>query len=165
MSSSGTTVVGLIVSILIVGAVASIGYFQFVVAPVMNNTSASSTIAAVNCATSHVCVNVTIVSGAATPPTPGTTLYGYQPLTLTLVIGMNNTVVWTNNDSAFHTATSSSGPVSFNSRCIDGVRTPCIAGTGASSNSFQFTFTAAGTYHYSCSYHPFMQGTIIVKSA
>jgi plastocyanin len=168
MSSSGTTVVGLIVSILIVGAVVSIGYFQFVVAPGLNITSTSSTSAAVNCSTSHTCVNVTIVSGAATPYQgyPGTTMqYGYQPLTLTVVIGVNNTVIWTDADTAFHTATSSSGPASFNSKCLDGVGTPCVAGTGSSTNSFQFTFTVAGTYHYSCSYHAWMQGTIIVKSA
>jgi plastocyanin len=135
----------------------------------MNNTTTSSTSAAVNCATSHTCVNVTIVSGAATPY-PGysagsTTLFGYQPLTLTVVIGVNNTVVWTNKDTAFHTATSSSGPASFNSKCLDGVGATCIPGTGPSSSSYQFTFTVAGTYHYSCSYHAWMQGTIIVKSA
>ncbi len=35
---------------------------------------------------------------------------GYAPDNLTLVIGVNNTVTWTNNDSAHHTVTSTKRP-------------------------------------------------------
>jgi plastocyanin len=42
---------------------------------------------------------------------------GYSPDTVTLVLGLNNTIIWKNNDSTHHTVTTSSAPsgASFNS--------------------------------------------------
>ena len=37
-----------------------------------------------------------------------TAVPGYSPATITVVIGVNNTVQWTNNDVAPHTVTASS---------------------------------------------------------
>ena len=164
---SGSTAVGIIVAILIVGAVASIGYYQVEVAPLLTSSTASSTAPSVNCsATPSQCVKVSIVSGAASPysgyKAGSTTLYGYGPTIITVVVGVNNTVVWTNNDTAFHTATSISGPASFNSQCLDGNGAPCPPGQGAGVSSFQFTFTTPGTYTYQCQYHPWMLGQVIV---
>jgi plastocyanin len=170
MSSKGSTAVGIIVAVLIIGAVATIGYYQVEVAPHLTTTTTTSTTQAVNCAaTPSACVKVTIVNGAnscsptSTPPCVSGSgdLYGYSPLTVTVVIGVNNTVVWTNNDTAFHTATSASGdPAPFASGCLDGVGAPCPSSAGVS--SFQFTFTVPGTYTYHCDYHPFMIGKIVV---
>ena len=80
---------------------------------------------------------------------------GYAPDAVTLVLGVNNTVLWKNNDSAHHTVTTSSAPpgASFNS------------GDLPSGACFSHTFTAAGTYSYYCKYHSWMTGSIIVKSA
>ena len=169
MSNKGSNAVGIIVAVLIIGAVATIGYFQVEVAPSLAVTTTTTTTApAVNCQTHpSSCVNVTIVSGASSPysgyASGSTTLYGYNPQSVTLVIGVNNTVVFTNQDAAFHTATSaSSDPASFNSQCLDGVGAPCPSGQGAGVSTFQFTFTVAGTYLYHCIYHPWMQGKIVV---
>ena len=65
-------------------------------------------------------------------------------------MGTNNTVVWSNSDvPAIHTATDSG-----------------VFDTGdLTTVPYQFTFTATGTYHYTCKYHAWMQGTIIVKAA
>jgi len=163
-------VVGAIVAILIIGAVATLGYYQLEVAPGQNTTTTatSSTLPAVDCTTDpSECVNVTIISGAASPYsgyTQGsTTLYGYNPSDITVVIGKNNTVVWTNKDSAFHTVTAaSSDPAAFESGCLDGVGAPCPSSTGIS--TFQFTFTVPGTYVYHCDYHPWMAGKVTVVS-
>lgn len=168
MSSKGSNAVGVIVAILIIGAVGVIGYYQVEVAPGLtsSSTTSSSTGAAVNCqATPSACVHVEIVSGASSPysgyASGSATLYGYDPLTTTVVIGVNNTVVWQNNDTAFHTATAaSSDPVQFDSQCLDGVGAPCPTSTGSS--TYQFTFTVPGTYEYHCIYHPWMQGKIVV---
>ncbi len=168
MSSQSSALVGVVVAILIVGAVATLGYYQLEVAP--SQTTSSSTTSTqnnVNCATTpSQCVNVNIIPGASSQPAgyqPGsTTLYGYDPLTITVVIGVNNTVVWTNKDVTFHTATSTSGPDSFDSGCLDGTGASCP--TGGGSSTFQFTFTKVGTYNYHCNYHPYMQGTIIVEA-
>jgi plastocyanin len=92
-------------------------------------------------------------------------LYGYFPLTITVVMGQNNTVVWKNNDTAFHTATSVSGdPASFDTTCLDGIGAPCPPPSSGISST-QVTFTTPGTYLYHCLYHPWMQGKVIVLPA
>jgi plastocyanin len=154
MSGQSSTVVGAIVAVLIVGAVATIGYYQFQVAP--GFAKSTSSVPPVTCPSS-ACVNVTIPNAASSQPngyTPGSkTTFGYTPDTITIVIGKNNTVVWINNDASIHTATSdSSGADAFTTGDI-------TAGASA-----QVTFTTAGTFTYHCVYHNFMQGTIIVKA-
>ena len=75
--------------------------------------------------------------------------FAFDPPTITAKVG--DTVTWTNNDSAAHTAT-----VNSDESCT----TPNIA-NGASSG---ITFTAAGTYDYHCKIHPTMTGKIEVTS-
>ena len=174
MSNQGSTVVGVVVAILIVGAVATLGYYQFEVAPGLTSTTATgtstSTTAAVNCSTApSKCVNVTIISGAVGCTAPACTVgsgapYGYDPPSFKVVIGVNNTVVWTNQDSAFHTATEMTGPsgTSFDSGCLDGVGAPCPSGLGSGTSTFQYTFTVPGTYTYHCTFHSWMIGKITV---
>ena len=151
--SSGSAAVGAVVAILIIGAVATLGYYQIAVT---GNTTTTTTSSAptVTCP-SAACVNVTIPSGASSPPAGYTagqkTTFGFSPDTITVVIGKNNTVFWTNDDAAPHTATSDTAGI-FDS------------GTLNSGDTFQFTFTTPGTYTYHCNFHPWMQGTIIVKS-
>lgn len=67
-----------------------------------------------------------------------------------LTINVGDTVTWTNDDSMGHTATSTSGPTSFDS------------GNMASGAIWSFTFTEAGTYDYKCSYHSSMTASITV---
>jgi plastocyanin len=96
-------------------------------------------------------VSVSIPNGANSPSNPP----GYVPDTITVVIGVNETVTWTNNDVAAHTVTSStipSGATSFNSQIM------------AAGSTFSVTFTVPGTYQYVCSLHSWMKGTVIVKS-
>jgi plastocyanin len=92
-------------------------------------------------------VQVSIVSGAGNNESSP----GYSPSTITVVIGVNNTVSWTNNDLIPHTVTASDG--SFSS------------GNMNPGDSFAYTFTTPGTYTYHCSYHSWMKGTVIVKSS
>jgi plastocyanin len=153
MSSQSSTIVGAIVAVLIIGAVAVIGYYQFEVAP--GYITSTSSVPSVTCPSS-ACVNVTIPNGASTPPngyTAGSkTTFGFTPDSITVVIGKNNTVVWTNNDPSVHTATSDTSGVFDTGNIVAGA-------------SVQVTLTTAGTFTYHCNYHPSMQGTIIVKAA
>ncbi len=90
---------------------------------------------------------VSILSGSgANASLPQT----YSPAPVTVVIGVNNTVTWTNDDSAPHTVTANDG--SFDS------------GNMAPTATFTYTFTTPGTYTYHCIYHPWMVATIVVKS-
>src|SRR5580658_9726007 len=92
---------------------------------------------------------ISIPSGAGSGPSGAP---GYSPDKVTLVIGVNNSVVWTNNDSAHHTVTSVSGNGSISS------------GDLAPGATFNYTFTAPGTYKYICNYHSWMSGTVVVKA-
>ncbi len=80
----------------------------------------------------------------------------FSPQTVTVVVGVNNTIKWVNQDSVTHTVTSvsvPSGASSFDSGNLN---------AGA---TFTVTLTTPGTYQYHCSIHPtWMTGTIIVKS-
>jgi|GEM_PF-3531976 len=75
--------------------------------------------------------------------------FAFSPSSLTIDVG--DTVEWTNNDGTSHTATSTSGPASFDS------------GTIGSGSSFSFTFTTAGTYDYQCNIHTSMTASITVE--
>lgn len=152
-----TRLAGVVVSIIVIAAVASIGYFQVDVAPQLypSTSSTSSSTSSGLPAPGHY-VNVTIPSGAATPPTGYTpsskTQFGFSPDVITVVIGKNNTVYWNNQDAAPHTATADAS---------GGFDTGTIS-PGASSGPI--TFDEPGTFTYHCSFHSWMQGTVIVKS-
>lgn len=85
------------------------------------------------------------------------TSLNFTPANATVVVGVNNTVVWTNEDTVSHTVVSKTvpaGAASFSS--------PILA-HGA---TFNVTLTVPGVYRYYCSIHPaWMQATIVVKAA
>jgi len=90
-------------------------------------------------------VKVDIVQGSYNTNAPRT----YVPDTITVVIGVNNTVTWVNDDIASHTVTSDTNV--FNS------------GNMNPGETWTYTFTTPGIYRYHCDYHPWMIGTVIVK--
>ncbi|MGD0637492.1 MAG: plastocyanin/azurin family copper-binding protein [Nitrososphaerales archaeon] len=73
----------------------------------------------------------------------------FLPQVITLVIGINNTVTWTNQDLISHNVISNTGVFA--------------SGDLSSGQTYTFTFAEAGTYPYYCSYHP-MNGVVIVKN-
>ena len=90
-------------------------------------------------------VVVTIPSGAGDNPK-----LGFEPAIMTIVIGINNTVVWKNEDSDWHTAHSNIPEF------YSGIIQP-----GA---SFTHTFERPGIYLYHCDPHPWMTGLITVEA-
>lgn len=89
------------------------------------------------------------------PSGAGSDQLNFSPGNLTVVLGVNSTVVWSNVDSVAHTVKSStvpSGAAGFSSAIINPGET------------YTVTLTVAGTYHYYCTIHPgWMQANIIVK--
>jgi plastocyanin len=84
----------------------------------------------------------------------------FVPSTIRLVVGVNNTVTWVNQDTTDHTATFTSVP--------SGVQAPSVSANDIPpGTSFgPVTFTVPGTYQYHCQFHPgWMRGTIIVEGA
>lgn len=71
----------------------------------------------------------------------------FTPATLTVSAGAQ--VTWVNKDDEPHTVVSDTGM--FRSGGMD------------TNESFSFRFDKPGTYHFTCSIHPRMVGTIIVR--
>jgi plastocyanin len=73
----------------------------------------------------------------------------FLPQVITVVIGVNNTVTWINQDLIAHNIISNTGAFA--------------SGDLSPGQTYTFAFIQAGTYPYYCSYHP-MNGVVIVKS-
>lgn len=71
----------------------------------------------------------------------------FAPVTLTVKAG--STVTWTNKDDEPHTVASDTGL--FRSGALD------------TNDTFVFRFDKPGTYHYTCTIHPRMVGTVVVQ--
>ena len=65
------------------------------------------------------------------------------------VVDIGSTVTWTNEDDEPHTVVSDDKL--FRSSSLD------------TYESFRFTFEKTGTYHFTCSIHPRVVGTIVVQ--
>jgi|GEM_PF-729289 plastocyanin len=82
----------------------------------------------------------------------------YEPATITVVIGVNNTVTWIDQDNtAPHTVTSVAGGIPSNVQAFN-------SGNLNDGDTFKLTFNVTGVYHYYCIYHPWMKGIVIVKA-
>jgi plastocyanin len=72
----------------------------------------------------------------------------FNPVNITVAV--NTTVTWTNKDNAAHNVTSDpSGPLN----------SPSIGSNGI----YSHLFTTAGTFHYKCTLHLGMTGTVTVQ--
>jgi len=94
--------------------------------------------------TSNAASRVSILANAASNPSSP----GFSPDIIHVAIGVNNTVMWTNNDGTIHTVTSTTGQ--FDSGFLN------------PGQSWTYTFTKDGTYQYHCTLHGWMTGAVIV---
>ena len=74
--------------------------------------------------------------------------FDYEPSVLEVTLGTD--VTWTNEDGAPHTATAQGD--TFDTGRLD------------KGESGGITFDTPGTYEYICTYHPYMEGRIVVSS-
>lgn len=90
------------------------------------------------------------------PSGAGIAEINFAPANIVLVIGVNNTLVMKNADTADHTITSNPGDsFSFDTGDISGL-----------SSSSPIVFTTPGVYPYHCQFHPaYMHGTITVVAS
>ena len=95
---------------------------------------------------SIVIVNVSMIQGSVLP----SQAQNFVPRDIVVVLGVNNTVRWTNDDGFTHTVTSGGN---FDS------------GNMSPGKTFEWTFTRPGTFNYICTLHPgWMKGSVTVKS-
>jgi plastocyanin len=76
------------------------------------------------------------------------TNFTFAPAVITVVAGAQ--VTWTNEDAIPHDVFAP--PVGLQSRVLN------------QNDSYPHTFSKPGTYHYICSIHPFMHGTVVVTA-
>ena len=95
--------------------------------------------------------SIQVADGSAAPKAQATSAsimnFAFAPPTITIAPGTQ--VQWTNQDGFAHTVTADDGR--FKSDSIE------------HSETYSQTFSAAGTYSYHCSIHPFMKGKIVVQ--
>jgi plastocyanin len=103
---------------------------------------------------------ITIPQGSFNPP-PGfntTALLAntyHYPFNFTVVVGINNTVKWVNDDQVEHNVSSflvPPGATTFDSDLIQ------------PHDNYSVTLTVAGVYKYTCIWHPWLAGEITVKA-
>jgi plastocyanin len=74
--------------------------------------------------------------------------FTFDPPSITVKVG--TTVTWTNADQDPHTVTSDGKSGPLNSKPLN------------QGDTFQYTFSQAGTFSYLCTIHPFMTATVTV---
>lgn len=75
----------------------------------------------------------------------------YHPADLEVAPG--DTITWINRDIVPHTATSDTSPWAIDT------------GTLATGDSLKYVAGRAGVYRYTCTFHPTMQGRLVVRAA
>jgi nitrite reductase (NO-forming) len=123
---------------------------MFVVGTGSSTTSTTVTSSSSLTSTSPELTRITMVANAGTDNS-----LGFSPSVVKVVIGVNNTIEWINEDSVPHTATSTSVPNGA-SQFDSGPLNP--------GDIFTVTLTVPGTYEYHCIYHSWMTGEIEVVS-
>jgi len=86
---------------------------------------------------------------AETPETTNIVVKNFMFMPMSVTVATGSTVTWSNQDQEPHTVVSDTGL--FRSSAID------------TNESFSFKFDQPGTYHFMCSIHPQMVGTIVVQ--
>lgn len=90
-------------------------------------------------------------TAAVTTAAAAVEIKGFQFNPATTEVKVGDTVTWTNNDTAPHTATQKPSGSGFQS------------GTLQPGDSYSFTFETAGTYDYYCEFHAGMTGQVVVS--
>jgi len=109
---------------------------------------------------------VMIPKGSANPEVDITNLtpkQWYDPREIT--IGVNDTIIWTNNDTEPHTVTSGTGGglnsfLSNSKGKPDGLFDTGLFSPGSITS---IKFNQSGTYYYFCTIHPWMEGIVRVQ--
>ncbi len=132
----GLALIGLLVAV----AIASLFVFRLQ-PPLVEGTACVSGVACVSAPANAAAVN-------------------FAPINITVVMGVNNTIEWTNQDTVQHTIVVC--PVGGGQICSPSA---AVASSPILSHgeTFEVTLNATGVYHFYCSIHPAtMRGTIVV---
>lgn len=146
MSNSSKVILGIVVVVVI-----AIGGWYFASGKNKNNSYSSSSNSG-----SNMNMSSNGSSSSSNSPSPTATdavtiqNFAFSPANISVKAG--TMVTWTNKDSVAHTVTETDGQSGPNSGDVN------------PNGTYTFTFSKAGTYHYHCSIHSEMVGTVTVTS-
>ncbi len=84
---------------------------------------------------------------------------GFSPSTVTVVIGVNNTVTWTDNDNTMDAMGYTPN------HTVSALDNSWGSSSLSYGDKYTYTFTTPGTYQYHCQIHYWMTGTVVVIGA
>jgi len=113
------------------------------------NTGASKRVRALALAAALWTGAAMLASGAEADPAAHVMIRDFMFAPVALTVKAGSVVSWTNQDNEPHTVASDAGV--FRSGALD------------TNESFSFKFDKPGSYHFLCSIHPYMVGTITVE--
>lgn len=100
-------------------------------------------------------VTVTIVEGSYIE----TQERNFVPKEVRGMLGVDNRIVWVNDDTTFHSVTTDVGYVDPITGKFDSLDTIGLIGPD---ETYEFVFTQTGEYPYHCEPHPWMTGKIVI---
>jgi plastocyanin len=144
---TGVSTIVIAVIVIVVVAVGALAYYYYGTSTSTSSTTLTSS--STSSSGSITPVQVVLPAGVGSSQS-----LNFAPSTIKVVIGVNNTIVWSDQDSTPHHVVSvsvPSGASSFDSGVMN------------NGGTFSVTFSVAGTYQYHCAFHPgWMKGTIVV---
>ena len=145
----------------VIAAGASIVHYQFFYVQAINEKKQE--VVSQWIAIPHSKAVVRILEGASLQSSPKF----LEPQNATVILGINNTVLWMNEDNVPQAITSDSDYKDPVSGKFDTRERPEAAGGPfiMPRQTYEFTFTQPGRYGYHGEPHPWLQGTIIVLDA
>jgi plastocyanin len=144
-NAAGISIISFVIAVGI-----SIGYYQYVFVPEVNAKAILPDDVLNPSETAHV----EIVEGAALESNGRF----FVPREIRTTIGIDNRIIWTNNDPVAHSVTSDDYEDQVNGK-FDSLDTMGLLPPGG---TYGFTFTKVGEYPYYCVPHPHMTGKVLV---
>jgi plastocyanin len=146
-----TNTAGISIIAFIVAIAASLVYYQYFYLPEVNKRPAIPQ----EILNPPQSVTVTIVEGSANPDQER----NYVPKQVRGMLGVDNKIVWVNEDTTFHSVTSDNG---FEDRINGKFDSIATIGLVEPAGTWEFTFTETGEYPYHCEPHPWMKGKVTI---
>lgn len=141
--------IGVIAFVLAVGV--SIGFYQFAYLPVIIAKPQISE----DILEPERITEIMIVVGSSSPEQEES----YIPKRAEIQLGLDNKVVWINEDDVGHTVTTDNGALDKYSGLFDSLETVGLLKPG---EMYEFLFTQEGEFPYHCEPHPWMKGEVRV---
>lgn len=151
MLGKNQKVAGISLATFIVAVATSLVYYQFYYIPAVNRKPQIPR----DVLNPPSVSNVRILQGSSLESQK----QNFFPNEIRTSLGADNKVVWKNDDSTYHSVTSDVSYADKINGKFDSIATIGLIPPG---QTYNFTFTEAGIYHYHCEPHPWMTGTVTV---